>query len=113
MEELSDSVLPLDYCMGVCEDYARSLGAKYALKDAEWRSDPASAKQKNLMRSMGIFFREDISKGEAQVLISRAINTGATEKQIWYIKRYRLHDSPELLSKREASQIISSYKQRN
>lgn len=110
MEELSDTVLPLDYCMGVCEDSARSLGANYALKNAAWRLNPATDKQKNLLHSLGISFESDISKGEAQKLIGQALNVGATEKQIWFIKHYKLHSSPELLSKREATQIIKNFK---
>lgn len=110
MTELSDSILPLDYCMGVCEDYARSLNAKYALKDADWRFQPATEKQKNALRNMGVSFPEEISKGEAAEIMSRVMNAGATEKQIWYIRHYGLHDSPELLSKREAMKIIGDFK---
>ena len=112
MTELSDGVLPLDYCMGVCEDYARSSGAKYALKEAAWRYQPASEKQKAAMRNMGISFPDSISKGEAYDLMSGVINVEATDKQKWFIRTHGLHDSPELLSKREAYQIIRDYKSR-
>ena len=112
MLELSDGVLPLDYCMGVCEDYARRFGADYALKEAAWRYQPASEKQKAAMRNMGISFHAGISKGEAYDLMSRVINVEATDKQKWFIRTYGLHDSPELLSKREAYQLIRDYKSR-
>ena len=80
VKALTDGLLPLDYCMGVCEDYARKLnGAKYALKTAA-------------------------------ELLNPIFNAGATAKQIYFISRYRLHDSPELLSKQEAGKIISQYK---
>ena len=87
-----------------------SLGANYALKNATWRLNPATDKQKDLLRNLGISFELDISKGEAQRLIGQAINVGATEKQVWFIKHYGLHKSPELLSKREATQIIKNFK---
>ena len=112
MTELSDGVLPLNYCMGVCEDYARRLGAEYALKNAAWRLEPATERQKSAMRKMGINFQFCISKGEACDMMSRVIDTGATDKQKWFIRTYGLHDSPELLSKREASRIIGEYKNR-
>ena len=109
---LSDSVLPLGYAMGVCEDYARSIGAdNYAVKDAEWRTDIATEKQIYLLRKNGVPFRPSITKGEAAELLSRVFNVGATEKQIWFIKNYGLHDNPELLTKREAMQIIRQYKE--
>ena len=109
---LSDSVLPLGYAMGVCEDYARSMGAdNYAVKDAAWRTDFATEKQINLLRSMGISFRPSITKGEAADLLSSVLNVGATEKQILFINYHGLHDAPELLTKREAMEIIRQYKE--
>ncbi len=108
--ELSDMVLPLDYCMGVCEDYARKLGANYATKTAAWRTQPATEKQLNALRVMGINFQLCITKGEASDILNRAMNTEATEKQKWFIRTHNLHSNPELLSKREASRIISEYK---
>ena len=97
--------------MGVCEDYARKIdGAKYALKSAGWRNDPATKKQLNALRKMGISYHEGISKGEACQLLNGVFNAGATEKQVYFISRYGLHESPELLSKYEAGKIISEYK---
>ena len=113
LKQLSDDVLPLDYCMGVCEDYVRQLGADYyASKNAEWRADCATDKQKETLRNMGIYFSADITKGEAAELLSKVFNAQATEKQIWTIKAHRLHDEPELLTKREAQQIIKQYYER-
>ncbi len=113
LAKLSDDVLPLDYCMGVCEDYARSVGAdRYAQKDAEWRSDLATEKQRNALLRMGLTFRPSITKGEAAELMSEVMSAGATEKQIWFIKHYGLHSAPELLTKNEAHRIIKDYKER-
>ena len=113
LTKLSDDVLPLDYAMGVCEDYARSLGAdKYAQKDAAWRKDLATEKQKKVLRDKGIHFRSDITKGEAAELVSSVMGAAATQKQIVYIKANRLHDNPELLTKNEAYHIIRAHKER-
>lgn len=113
MKELTEGLLPLDYCMGVCEDYARKLdGAKYALKTAEWRNYPATDRQIDTLRKNGVYFRPGISRGEACDLLGSIMNTGATDKQLWFIRRYRLHDSPELLTKSEASKLIKDYKSR-
>ena len=81
-------------------------------KDAEWRSDYATDKQKDTLRGMGIYFNADITKGEAAELLSKVFNAGATDKQIWTIRAHRLHDDPELLTKREAQQIIKQYYER-
>ena len=110
--ELSDMVLPLDYCMGVCEDYARKLGARYLLKTASWRSEPATEKQLNALRVIGISFQPWVTKGEACDMLNRAMNAEAIEKQKWFIRTHNLHSNPELLSKREASRIIGEYKNR-
>ncbi len=111
VKALTDGLLPLDYCMGVCEDFARKLNsAKYALKTAEWRNDPATEKQLKVLRKNGISYHEGISKGEAAELLNGVFNVGATAKQIYFISHYGLHDSPELLTKQEAGKIISQYK---
>ena len=112
-EKLSEDVLPLDYCMGVCEDYARSLGAdNYAVKDAEWRYAPATERQLEVLRNRGMHIRANLTKGEASDMLSSVMGAGATEKQILYIKYNHLHDNPELLTKYEACQIIGQYKDR-
>ena len=109
-EKLSDDVLPLDYCMGVCEDYVRALDTNgYTMKNAVWRSDMATDKQIKTMISMGIPYREGMTKGEASELLGQALGVGATDKQIYVIKKYGLHKAPELLTKKQATQIISEY----
>lgn len=108
---LSSEPLPLDYSMGVCEDYARSIDAGIgALKDASWRSAPATEKQLQVLRGRKVVFWEGITKGEASDLIDRTNKKdGATEKQIKFIKDYGLHGAPELLTKYEAMKIIKAY----
>ena len=109
-EKLSDDVLPLDYCMGVCEDYARQISTNgYMMKDALWRSELPTEKQIRAMISMGIPYRAGMTKGEASELLSQAWDVGATDKQIYVIKKYGLHKAPELLTKKQARQIIGDY----
>lgn len=113
MKPLSDGALPIDYAMGVCEDYARHLDtAKYVMKNADWRDYPASEKQINALKKMGVNFKDGITKGQASDLLSRKFGTSAmaTDKQIWFITKHGLYDSPELLNKYEASKLISDYK---
>ena len=113
LTQLADDVLPLDYCTGVCEDYARQAGAdKYAVKDADWRNDFATEKQKKLLRDKGMYVKAGLTKGEAADLLGQIIPAGATEKQLWYIRHYGLHSNPELLTKKEACELISQYKNR-
>ena len=108
--KLSDDVLPLDYCMGVCEDYARSLDTNgYTMRDALWRSDEPTEKQIKALIAMGIPYKAGITKGEAAELLGQAWDVGATDKQIYVIKKYGLHNAPELLTKKQARQIIGEY----
>ena len=109
---LSEDILPLDYAMGVCEDYARQTEANSALKDAPWREEPATEKQINALRRMGIQFGEAISKGEAAKILDQKLSALATSAQAWFIKKHRLHSHPELLTKYEAGKLIGKYKQR-
>ena len=111
-EQLANSPLPLDYAMGVCEDYARGISAgRQALKDAAWRSAPATEKQLAALNRMSIPAWTGITKGEAHDLMNNAFNReSATEKQIRYIQYHDLHPAPELLTKREAMKVIQQYK---
>ena len=113
-EQLSSSPLPLDYSMGVCEDYARGISAgRHALKDAAWRNAPATEKQLNALNKMHISTWQGITKGEAYDLMNNVFSRdGATEKQIWYIKHHNLHPAPELLTKYEAMKLIKQDKER-
>ena len=108
--KLSDEVLPLDYCMGVCEDYVRTLDTNgYTMRDALWRSDEPTEKQIKALIAMGIPYRAGMTKGEAAELLGQAWDVGATDKQIYVIKKYGLHNAPELLTKKQARQIIGDY----
>ena len=112
--KLSDSVLPLGYAMGTCEDFARrrSLG-NLSLKDAVWRTRPASDKQIAAIKRMGLDVKHGLTKGEASDLMNAIQSTPATDKQKWVIARYRLHPTPELLTKAQANKIIGKFKQQH
>lgn len=62
--------LPLEFAQGVGEDRVRQLGALHLVApNAPWRSDPASPKQIERLRTWGLW-RAGLSKGEASDLIS-------------------------------------------
>ena len=113
IKKLSDLVLQLDYAYGVCEDYARkNRGAKFARKDAPWRELPATEKQINALRGANIEIKENITRGEACDLLSQNINKQMiTEKQLYFIEKNNLHKKPEVLTKYEASRLISAFKE--
>jgi len=54
--ELSKSALPLDYALGVAEDWARKQTNKNRLanKNAKWRKEPATDKQLAALGRMGV-----------------------------------------------------------
>lgn len=70
---LHDTPLPLGFAMGVAEDYARAHGDKLALRDARWRNDPATEKQIDLLRRLGVAIPEGLSKGDASLMIDQAL----------------------------------------
>ncbi len=110
-KELCDTTIPLGYAMGVCEDFIRQFGgAKYALKNAQWRNQPASEKQISALKKMNISYDENISKGEVCDLFDAMNSEKATSGQIRFIKTYKLHEQPELLTKRKASCLIRDFK---
>lgn len=112
IRNLSDEVLPIGYAMGTCEDFARKLSiGNLSLKNAAWRTRPATEKQINFLKKAGISFKSDLTRGEAMSMIEARSNIPATDKQKWVIARYRLHPTPELLTKAQASQIIGKFKQ--
>ena len=110
--KLSDIVLPLGYAMGVCEDFVRKNSISlHSRKDAPWRKDSATEKQINALQKMGIDFNPGLTKGEAADLMNAKISVPATDKQKYFIAKNNLHPNPQFLTKREASKIISAYKQ--
>ncbi|OPX88286.1 MAG: type I restriction enzyme EcoKI subunit R [Pelotomaculum sp. PtaB.Bin104] len=67
---LSELNLPLGYALGVAEDYARKNTAAFARKDAAWREHPASPKQIDLLKKLGLY-RGRTTKGQAADLLDK------------------------------------------
>lgn len=66
---LSDRELPLDYSIGLAEDWVRSqTTSALARKDARWRSDPPSEKQLAVLEKLGIH-DTTLTKGDASDLL--------------------------------------------
>jgi superfamily II DNA/RNA helicase len=111
MKPLSNSILPLGYAQGTAEDFARRTARMtYISKDARWRSDGATEKQLSALVRMGTPIPQGITKGQAHMLIERAMSEPLSEKQLYFIKRNGLHKNPGILTKREARDVIARYR---
>jgi len=67
---LHPTPLDLGYGQGICEDFARRNGRAFSRKDSPWRQQPATDKQVDLLRRLGIN-PQDVTKGEAADLIDQ------------------------------------------
>lgn len=105
---LSKLMLPLDYALGVAEDWARKQTTKsaWARKDATWRSQPATQKQKEALSKCGIHFDEGISKGRASQLLDSRFNEPATIKQVYWLRANGVNTTDNI-TKIEARKMIS------
>ena len=108
---LSNRPLPLDYALGVGEDWSRKQTTKsaWARKDAPWRSQPATSKQLDTLSKSGITFDHGITKGEAFELLDSKFNEPATDKQLFYLKIKGIQFHPGL-SKIQARKLIAKEK---
>jgi hypothetical protein len=63
---------PIHKARGIAEKYARRY-ASFSLisRSANWRKMPASSAQKDFLSRLGVSFFTDLSKGEAEALITR------------------------------------------
>ncbi len=109
--QLSNRSLPLDYALGVAEDWSRKQTTKstWARKDAPWRSLPASQKQLDSLSKMRIQFSHGITKGDAAQLLDKKLNDPATDKQRYFLKRRGVKITHNL-TKIEAGKLISDLK---
>ncbi|NGX59129.1 MAG: putative DNA repair helicase RadD [Chlamydiae bacterium] len=109
--QLSNRPLPLDYALGVAEDWSRKQTTKstWARKDAPWRSLPASQKQLDSLSKMGIQFSHGITKGDAAQLLDKKLNDPATDKQRYFLKRRGVKITHNL-TKIGACKLISNLK---
>ncbi len=109
---LSNRPLPLDYALGVAEDWSRRQTTKnaWARKDAPWRVLPASQKQLDTLSKIVIKFDHGISKGEATQILDEKINAPATDNQLFCLKKYGLKIERSL-TKMEARKLIANLKE--
>jgi superfamily II DNA or RNA helicase len=118
LEPLVSRPIPLDYAMGLAEDWVRRNKdfERWACKDSSWGNDPPTEKQIEILKKFGCD-SEGLSKGEATQLIGQKIN----EKNLWRFEpattpqRFYLESNgvrcPQSLTKGEAMTLISKIKE--
>lgn len=106
---LSSRPLPLDYALGVAEDWSRKQTTKsaWARKDAAWRAEPATPRQRETLTKFGFTYDGSISKGEAATLLDSKFSEPATEKQVWWLKSQGIPINRPI-TKFEARKMISN-----
>ncbi len=109
---LSSGLLPLGYAQGVAEDYARMNAKTFASKDAKWTKKPATEKQLATLDRLRIDYPEDISTGDASLLIGQKLaereaklKQPASLKQI-YALRAAGFEVDDTLTKGEAFKLF-------
>jgi DNA-directed RNA polymerase subunit H (RpoH/RPB5) len=103
--------VPLETAMAAAENYAcKTVQSFFFDQGAKWRKEKASDKQLQLLDNLQLPHNPVISKGEAANLLNQYFNQPASERQIWYLGFHNLHPFPEVLSKKEAGQIIQKFK---
>lgn len=124
-EQVLGERLPLGYAQGVAEDYVRQENlAGFAGKDAAWRGQPASPKQKAIIRGYGKAVPEDLTKEQASEIISKCLaeerlkdeaapwrSEPATDKQVSWLKShgFRVNDG---ITRGEAADRMDRFFQR-
>jgi len=104
---LSSRPLPLDYALGVAEDWARSQTTQsaWARKDAPWRMEPATQKQIDALKKSKVKFNYGITKGEAAQILDGKFNAPASEPQKNLLRKRGISFDPNL-SKAQAHRLI-------
>lgn len=71
-EWITNQPVDIDYAQGLAEDWLREHATTTLIdRKARWRNDPATKRQKNLMRVLGISWKKGITKGESSDAISQ------------------------------------------
>ncbi|OJU79974.1 MAG: hypothetical protein BGO10_01360 [Chlamydia sp. 32-24] len=109
---LSKHELPLEYAQGVAEDWIRKneVNLTLAQKDAEWRFRPATDKQLQTLKEMGILV-EQLSGGEASEIIQKKLGSKkygelATDRQLNFLRRFGI-PFQKGITKGEAGRLIA------
>ncbi len=76
--------LPMDYCIGACEDYARqNLKLHFADTTAPWMNDPPSQGQIKYINDIGFPFPYEVkNKAQASLIISTAVALEKKQKRL-------------------------------
>ncbi len=120
--EIVTKPLPLEYCSGVCEDYARRhLKVAFADMSKPWMQGTAqpTQSQKEFLEKKGAY-REGMKRGEASIEIRKIVSMKnksrrlmasepITTKQRYALKNYGI--DPKNMNKFEAMVAISKIKQ--
>lgn len=115
------SPLPLEYCSGVCEDFARrNLRVNFADPSKPWMSAdaPPTQSQRDYLEKQG-GFKEGMTRGQASIAIRQIVakknqerrsmaNEPLTTKQDYFLKGRGVNT--ENMNKLEAMQMISQIK---
>jgi hypothetical protein len=108
---LVQKAVPLETAMAAAENYAcKTVQSFFFDQGAKWRKEKASEKQLQLLDNLCLPHEPVISKGDAANLLNQHFNQPATGRQVWYLNSHNLHPFPEVLSKKEAGQIIQKSK---
>lgn len=109
---LSKHELSLEYAQGVAEDWIRKneVNLTLAQKDAEWRFRPATNKQLQTLKEMGILV-EQLSRGEASEIIQKKLGSNkygelATDRQLNFLRRFGI-PFQKGITKGEAGRLIA------
>lgn len=106
---LEKNPIPLMYAIGICEDFARKHTAKSTLirKDAHWRRQPPTDKQRDLLQKIGVSIDPDnYTRGQLAEIIEQKVMKEshfepASDKQRWKMRQLGI-DFSESISKGEA-----------
>ena len=122
-EQIIDTPLPLEYCQGVCEDYARrNLKVAFADLSTSWYNGegPPTKGQREYLEKLGAY-REGMTKTEAAFELRHRIALKnksrrqmscepLTDKQKYYLNANGI--KTENMSKLQAMREISKLKQK-
>lgn len=122
LRQIVSSPLPLDYCSGVCEDFARRhLKIAFADIKAPWMNNqaPPTQGQKDYLTKQGAY-HEGLSKAEATIEIRKIVamknkqrrklnNESPTDMQKYFLKDRGIDTKG--MNKLQAMQLISKIKQ--
>lgn len=97
--------VPLDYAMGIAEDWVRAHPSPLARKDAAWLREPATAKQRERALQLNITLSSSATKEEASNAISLASQQQALTNPHAAWRQKPITDYPKICARLTALQI--------